>query len=477
MYKLNEVLNYDSLFILTVVAFITPFLVSKLKKIKVPYQVGEIFVGIIVGKSCLNIVSPDVTILFLSNLGLSYLMFLSGLEIDFNDLKSSDKKTSPLWISIKMIVVSFVVAILLSFSLKAIGINKGFLFFALIFMASAPGLVVPILKSKNMIKSSFGQIILIFSIVCELTTLIGITVISAIATNGISFKSFEFTLIFIAAVILYLLAKRFLKINDFSAAAFKNLNLTVRAAFALILILVVVAEKLHSEIVLGAFLVGAIFSLLVGKAKEEISHQLDGIGYGFLIPIFFIMIGVNVDIKSVLQSPKALIEIPIFLVIFFIVKIIPSLLLKKEFGLRNSLSGSMLLTAQLSLVVVAAQIALELGYIEQAGYSAFILTTVLSCIIFPILFEKIIDSSQVEQTVEHEDKIIVREVVLLNESYSGKALKDCNFSSGCRLFTIVRNDVEIMPTANSILELNDLVILAGVREEVYDTMNLLKGID
>ncbi len=137
----------------------------------------------------------------------------------------------------------------------------------------------------------------------------------------------------------------------------------------------------------------------------------------------------------------------------------------------------MLLTAQLSLVVVAAQIALELGYIEQAGYSAFILTTVLSCIIFPILFEKIIDSSQVEQTVEHEDKIIVREVVLLNESYSGKALKDCNFSSGCRLFTIVRNDIEIMPTANSILELNDLVILAGVREEVYDTMNLLKGIN
>ncbi len=470
---MNEALNYDSLFILAVVAFITPFLVSKLKKIKIPYQVGEIFVGIIVGKSCLNIVNPDITILFLSNLGLSYLMFLSGLEIDFSDLKSSDKETSPLWLSVKMLIVSFIVAILLSFSLKFIGINKGMLFFALIFMASAPGLVVPILKSKNMIKSTLGQVVLIFSIFCELTTLIGITIISAINANGISFKSFEFILIFIAAFILYLLAKRFLKINDFSAAAFKNLNLSVRAAFALILILVVVAEKLHSEIVLGAFLAGMIFSLLVGKAKEEISHQLDGIGYGFLIPIFFIMIGVNVDVKSVLQSPKALIEIPMFLLIFFLVKIIPSLLLKGKFGLKNALSSSMLLTAQLSLVVVAAQIALELGYIGKADYSAFILTTVLSCIIFPILFEKIIDSSQWEESTVEEDKIIVREIILLNEYYSGKALKDCKFPIGCRLFTIIRNGVEIMPTATSTLELNDLIILAGVREAVYDTMNLL----
>ena len=86
---MNEALNYNYLFILSVIAFITPFLVSKLKRIKIPYKSGEIFVGIIVGKSCLNIVNPDITILFLSNLGLSYLMFLSGLEIDFSDLKSS----------------------------------------------------------------------------------------------------------------------------------------------------------------------------------------------------------------------------------------------------------------------------------------------------------------------------------------------------------------------------------------------------
>ena len=133
----------------------------------------------------------------------------------------------------------------------------------------------------------------------------------------------------------------------------------------------------------------------------------------------------------------------------------------------------MLLTAQLSLVVVAAQIALELGYIGKADYSAFILTTVLSCIIFPILFEKIIDSSQWEESTVEEDKIIVREIILLNEYYSGKALKDCKFPIGCRLFTIIRNGVEIMPTATSTLELNDLIILAGVREAVYDTMNLL----
>ncbi len=83
----EHLINYDSLMILAIVAFFTPFLVAKLKKLKVPYQVGEIFIGIILGKSFLNIIHSDVWIIFLSDLGLAYLMFLSGLEINFDDLK------------------------------------------------------------------------------------------------------------------------------------------------------------------------------------------------------------------------------------------------------------------------------------------------------------------------------------------------------------------------------------------------------
>ena len=193
---MEEVLNYDSLLILAVVAFFTPFLVAKLKKIKVPYQVGEIFIGIILGKSFFNIIKPDVWILFLSNLGLAYLMFLSGLEINFEDLKLSRGETffnSKVFTSLKVFIFSLVISNVLSFTLlKMAGITKGSLFFALLFTSAAPGLLVPILKSKHILSSDFGQTLLIFSLIAEFVCLIGITFIASVSTYGLSIKEFYF---------------------------------------------------------------------------------------------------------------------------------------------------------------------------------------------------------------------------------------------------------------------------------------------
>ena len=106
---LEHTLNYNSLLIISITAFITPFLVSKLKNFKIPYQVGEIVVGVIVGKTVLNLVRPDLTIYFLSNLGLAYLMFLSGLEVNFDDFTSNKSDKSFIFISIKMMILSAIV--------------------------------------------------------------------------------------------------------------------------------------------------------------------------------------------------------------------------------------------------------------------------------------------------------------------------------------------------------------------------------
>lgn len=470
---MHEELNYGSLLIISIIAFFTPFLVSRLKKFKIPYQVGEIIIGIIVGKTFLNIVKPDITILFLSNLGLAYLMFLSGLEINFEDLKSKKGGMSSISIPTQMMVVSIIVSLVLSyFGLKLIGITNGFLLCAFIFLAASPGLVVPILKGKNLIKSELGQIILTFSIICEFVAIIGTTVIFSITSNGLTLKSFEFVLIFVAAFLVYIIANRFLKRHDFSVPSFKNIHIIVRAAFVLILILVVVAEKLDTEIVLGAFLAGMIFSLLTGKAKEEISHQLDIIGYGFLIPIFFIMVGVNVDLKVVVQNPSILLKVLVLLIIFFLVKFIPSLLLKKRFGFKNVVSSSMILTAQLSLVIVTAQLAYEFSFISNADYSAFIITTIISCILFPVIFEKLTPSN-LSDTVDEDKTIIVRELILTNHDFENKALKNCNFPNSCRIFSFIRDGEEIIPNGETILKNGDLIILVGTKSDVSSTMDIL----
>ncbi|MEG1001850.1 MAG: cation:proton antiporter [Clostridium sp.] len=475
---MEEILNYDSLLILAVVAFFTPFLVAKLKKIKVPYQVGEIFIGIILGKSFFNVIKPDVWILFLSNLGLAYLMFLSGLEINFEDLKLTEGESffnSKVFSSIKVFIFSLILSNVLAFTLlKMAGLDKGSLFFALLFTSAAPGLIVPMLKSKRILSSDFGQTLLIFSLIAEFVCLIGITFIASVSTYGLSLKSFTFLITFLAAIVIYLICKAVFKTKDLSMLAFKNLHISVRGAFVLVLVLVAIAQKTGSEIILGSFLAGIIFSLLVGKAKEEISHQLDVIGYGFLIPIFFIMVGVNIDLRSILENPSAILKIPLFLLVFFLVKFIPCLLFKNRYGVKNSIAASMILTAQLSLTIVGAQMAVNLGYITEADYSAFIVTTVISCIVFPILFEKFfVEDETTVETVKEEEKIIIREFVLSSEWYIGKSLKDWKLPNGCRVFSIVRDGTEIMPTADTLLKDGDLIIVAGVRHAVDDTLNML----
>lgn len=477
----EHLINYDSLMILAIVAFFTPFLVAKLKKLKVPYQVGEIFIGIILGKSFLNIIHPDVWIIFLSDLGLAYLMFLSGLEINFDDLKLVEGETlkdSKIFVSIKMFVISIVISFILCFILRFVGISNGRLFFTFLFTAAAPGLLVPILKNKQIISSEFGQSLLIFGIIAEFVCLIGISFISSVSIYGLSLKSFEFLIIFLAAIFIYLLTKFIFKKRDISLVAFKNLHLSVRGAFVLVLVLVAISQKAGSEIILGSFLAGIIFSLLAGKAKEEISHQLDVIGYGFLIPIFFIMVGVNIDLHSIIENPSSIAKIPVFLIILFLVKLIPSLLLKKKYGIRNAIASSMILTAQLSLTIVGSQMAMQLGYINEADYSAFIVTTVISCIIFPILFEKLlILDKNTAKTSEKSDKIIIRELVLSSEYFIGKSLKECKLPIGCRIFSIVRNNEEIMPNADTILKKDDIIIIAGIKNSVEDTLNMLTVCD
>ena len=476
---MEHALSYDSLLILSLFAFVTPFFVKGLKKIKIPYQVGEIFVGILIGKSGLNLISSDVWIIFLSELGLAYLMFLSGLEIDFSNIQkkssSDSKKNSQGLIITLMFLLSAIISYLLVSSINILGLKSGKAFFTLLFTASAPGLMVPYLKSKEILNTAFGQSLLIFSLVCEFVCLIGLTIIASTTTHGFSYRSFLFIILFIAAFLIYKISKKFHNRFTIWAIHFKNLHIGVRAAFALILILVTISNKIGSEIILGSFLAGVIFSLLSGKAKEEITHQLDIIGYGFLIPIFFIMVGVNLDLRVVFNNPSALAKIPFIILTFLLVKIIPSILLKYTLGLKKALAGGFILSAQLSLIIVGAQMAMDLGFITQATYGAFILSTIVSCVIFPIIFEYILKDEILNENKNNisMDKVTIREAIVLNDDYINKKLKDIKLPRECRIFLIERNEEEILPDGETILLNGDVILLAGISSNVEKVVDIL----
>ncbi|WP_125152147.1 cation:proton antiporter [Clostridium rectalis] len=476
---MEESINFQSILIISLLAFFTPIIISSFRKIKIPYVVGEIFVGLIVGKSFLNVVHNDLWIVFLSDLGLAYLMFLSGLEIDIDDLfpnGSNSKGFKSIFICSLMFIASIMVSFLISLSLKHFGIITNTAFFTFLFASSAPGLLVPLLKERDIINTEYGQILLIFSLIGEFVCLIAMTILSSSVINGLSYKSFLFIIVLLVSLVLYLIAKKFLKGFDYSTSQFKNLHIEVRAAFAIILILVTVSHVVKSEIVLGSFLAGVIFSMLFRKGKEDLKFKLDIIGYGFLIPIFFIQVGVNLDISSVFKSYNTLFMIPILLLIFYLVKFLPSLILSKFYGINKAISSSFILSSQLSLMIVGSQIAYNLKLINDTYYSLIIITTIISCLLFPLLFDSTFKYVGINKKATPAiDKICIRETIVTNKNIFNKALKEIKFPDNCRVFIIIRNENEIIPNGNTLILEGDILILAGIKEEEDIMMKIVNS--
>ncbi|KGN01153.1 sodium:proton antiporter [Clostridium novyi A str. 4570] len=474
-----ENINFDSMLILSIFAFITPIIINSFKKFKIPFVVGEIFIGIIIGKSFLNLVNEDIWIGFLSHLGLAYLLFLSGLEIDFDKLRAGNNKkqlVKRLLMSFGMFGISLVVSFVLSFSLRHFGIINNVSFLAFLFSASAPGLIVPFLKEKNLLNTEYGQTLLIYTLICEFICLLALPIISSTINSGLTYKNFLFIILFIVAFLIFKIIQKFSHILDLSTATFRNLHIGVRAAFALILLLVTLSNKIGAEIILGSFLAGFIFTLILDKGREDLMHELDILGYGFLIPIYFIMVGVNLDISSVFADPKSLLKIPLFLLIIFIIKIVPFLLMSYSFGFNKALSGGLILSAQLSLFIVGAQMAYNLKIISSSDYSTFILTTVISCILFPMLFDKVFKRDNIEEIdIEPTNHISIMEVVPMNENILGKSLKEISFPYRFRVFLIIRDGKEILPAAETQILKGDRLIIAGLANKVDEVLNFLNG--
>lgn len=476
---MENTINFQSILIISVLAFFTPIAINSIRKVKIPFVVGEILVGLIFGKSFLNLIHSDIWIIFLSNLGVAYLMFLSGLEIDFNQFKrkkgqKNNKTLQNLLLCMIMLLISFGVSFLISIVFVQIGLIDNVLFSAFLLTATGPGIVVPFLKQRNLIDTEFGQLLLIFTLICEFVCLISITVLSSILETGLSYRSFFFLLVIIASFFLYRILKRYTKKLHFVIENYKSMHIEVRAAFALIIILVTISHSVGAEIVMGSFLAGIIFSKISGYGRENLKEKMDIIGYGFLIPIFFIHLGADMDLKSMFENTKLLILIPLILLAFYIVKLFASLPLFRIYGSNKTISAGVVLSSQLSIMIVGIQIAHNLKLVNESVYTLFIVATIISCFIFPMIFDGIFRFEGLEKTKSSSlNKVCIRESSLTNETLFGKQLKDVAFPKSCRIVMIIRDEKEVLPNGETALQQGDVLLLAGVKEKEDQMMDLI----
>ncbi len=385
-----------SLMIVTGVAFFIPLLLQRLKLRAIPIVVAEIIAGIIIGKSGFDLVDANNTWLaLLSSFGLIYLMFLSGLEIDFESFKikkdkviEKTKKVNPLLISTVVFGIMLVLAYVFSLGLRFIGMIDDPFFMTIILSTISLGIVVPVLKEQKVINTELGQTVLLIAVISDFVTMI-------LFAYYLAYKNGDTSIVWWIMLLLVLVISLYYSLNIYK----KKTNLALidtlkrgtaqigtRGIFALILLFVALSETMGVENILGAFLAGVVVSLL--SPGREFVHQLESFGYGFLIPIFFVMVGVGFDFASLLANPSALILIPFVLILMFLTRMLPTLLIRRWFPWRETVSSGMLLTSTLSLAIVAATVSLQMGIISESMNSAIVLVSILTCFAAPIFYAK-----------------------------------------------------------------------------------------
>ena len=379
-----------SLFLVVLLALVIPIFMARFQISNVPTAVAEIIVGIIMGACGFNLITSTHDLTFLSNLGVILLMFLSGMEIDFDLLQRKNnpkgksqagKTVDPLKTAITAFIGIVIMAFVLAYVLRLTGLFSEVMLAAIILMTVALGVVIATLKEKDILGRPIGQTILLTAVLGEVIPLLLLTIYASI-NGGNAEQLWLIILLFVAAIFLL---RRFKQPYLWFAKITKSTTqLDIRLAFFLIFALVTVAETVGAENILGAFLAGVVMKLL--EPSEATKDKLTSIGYGFFIPIFFIMTGVGLNLRSLFAHPSSLMLLPVLVIFLFIAKVPVLLTYVRYFQKKNAFAGGFLTATTITIVLPTLQVARKLHAITSTQSDAFILAAVIVCILSPIVF-------------------------------------------------------------------------------------------
>src|SRR5713226_7715944 len=379
--------SFVGLLIVALVAFLAPFLLGLSPARRLSAIVLEIMAGILIGPSVLGWVKVDLPISILSVLGLAFLLFLSGLEVDLQRLRGRLLTYVGL-----AFLASSGLALLVGYGLHAAGQMKSPLLIAIILVATSLGVVVPLLEDAGESSTDFGQLTIAGAMFAEFGSIILLSLFfsreaSSTATKLVLLAGFVLLAAGFAFAVLRLerskrIAAVLLRLQDTTA------QIRVRGAFMLLVAFVALASTLGLETILGAFIAGVILRLVDGDrmmTHPQFRQKLEAIGFGVFIPVFFVTSGLQFDLPALFASPTTILRVPIFLAALLVVRGLPALLYRPLVGSRRSMAAGLLQATSLSFIVAATQIGRELGLITKTTGAALIAAGVLSVLIFPII--------------------------------------------------------------------------------------------
>src|SRR6516225_9997025 len=381
-------ISFGGLAIVAAAALAAPLALGLFPRIRLPAIVLEIVLGIIIGPSVLGWVKPDEPVSILALIGLAFLLFLSGLEIDVQRLRGAILKLTALGFA-----VSFVIAIVVGLGLHAGGFVRSPLFVAIVLVATSLGVIVPVLKDSGNVGSSFGQLVIAAASIADF----GAIILLSLFFSGRGSTSTAGTLILLGVfglvVLLVGLAIAGVERSMSLSRVLQRLQDTtaqirVRAAFLLLIGFTALAEKVGLETILGAFAAGALLSLI--DRDEAMTHpqfrlKLEAVGFGVFIPIFFVTSGLRFDLNALFASGSTVARVPLFLLAIFVVRGLRAVVYVRLLGRRRAAIAGILQATSLPFIVAATQIGLQLGVVSRASAAGLVAAGLLSVVISPAL--------------------------------------------------------------------------------------------
>jgi Kef-type K+ transport system membrane component KefB len=378
--------HFSNLLIVVAAAFLAPLALGFFPRLRVPAIVLEILLGIIIGPSVLGWVTPDLPVSILSLIGLAFLLFLAGLEIDVERLRGRTLRVTAV-----AFAVSFAIAIVAGLALKGGGFVKSPLFVAIVLVSTSLGVIVPVLKDSDNIGSDFGQLVIAAASIADFGTIILLSLF--FSGKGSTDTAGRLILLGIFALLVVLIAltiagversrglsRVLLRLQDTTA------QIRVRGAFVLLIGFVAIAENVGLETILGAFAAGAVLSLIdrdQTMTHPEFRVKLEAAGFGIFIPVFFVTTGLHFDVSALFASVSTVVRIPLFLLALLIIRGVPALLYSPLIGRHKALVAGLLQATSLPFIVAATQIGVQIGVVTPASAAALIAAGLLSVIIFP----------------------------------------------------------------------------------------------
>jgi Kef-type K+ transport system membrane component KefB len=377
-------ISFTSILVVAAIAFLAPVLVNLQPRLRLPAVAAEIVIGVIVGPSGLGWLELDLPVTVLSLLGLAFLLFLAGLEIDPERLRGRVGRISLAF------GVSLVLALGCAYALQPVEDVRNPMFVAIVLASTSLGLVVPVLRDAGEVDTGFGQVVLAGSSIAEFGTILLVSVF--FSTNATSTGSqvvliVGFSLLVVVVGFLLVRAARSMRVSStLRILEDTSAQLGVRVAVLLLALFVALAGELGVETILGAFAAGAL--LRVVDPDHHLTHvdfhrKIEAIGYGFLVPIFFVTSGARFDIDALVSSPGHLVLVPLFLLALLVTRGVPALLYRRYFGMRRVVAAGLLQATSLTFVVVAARLGLELDVFDEASGASLVAAGLLSVIVFP----------------------------------------------------------------------------------------------